>query len=235
MTTNPKLTSPALALPLLGLLVLLVGCNVVPTYTPPEYQNPAPASAPAAPVPGYDPVVGAPAQDPTLAPVVGGGSELDEIRIGEKLTIIFTDIPAPGLPPHEVTVSSDGTINLPYNQSLKAAGKSRQQVQQEIRAIYVPSYYRQMSVTIRAEDRFFTVGGEVRNPSRQLFVGTMTVLKAVAAVGGFTEFANKRRVDIIRSNGQKETIDAVKAQENPQQFDVPIYPGDQIYVHRRIL
>ena len=39
--------------------------------------------------------------------------------------------------------------------------------------------------------------------------------------------------DIIRSNGKKETIDAIKAQEDPRK-DLPIYPGDQIHVHRRI-
>lgn len=225
---QPVLFRLSLTLAAAVLALFAAGCNVVPTYTPPGSES-APAAQPSG---GGDPAPVAIAPfDPALTPVTGGG--IDEIRVGEKLTIIFSDTPPPGMPAHEVTVSSDGTISLPYNQSLKVSGKPRFQVQQEIRSIYVPSYYKQMSVTIRAEDRFFTVGGEVRNPSRQLFVGTMTVLKAIAAVGGFTEFADKRRVDIIRSNGNKEKVDAIKAQENPQQFDLQIYPGDQIYVHRR--
>jgi polysaccharide biosynthesis/export protein VpsN len=210
-------------------LFLAAGCNVVPTYTPPGYEAAAPATAPLGdPAPGTALPV-----DPSPTPAAEGIGRLDEIKVGEKLIIVMSDTPPPGLPQHQVSVSSDGMISLPFNQSIKAAGKPKLQLQQEIRSIYVPAYFKQMSVTIQTEDRFFTVGGEVRNPSRQLFVGTMSVLKAIAAVGGFTEFADKRRVDIIRSNGQKEKIDAIKAQENPQSLDVPIYPGDQIYVHRR--
>lgn len=215
----------------LGLALIAIGCGVVPTYTPPGYEvSEAAASVPSS----YDPATGAPAPVDIAVGQATGGS-IDKVRIGEKLVIVFSDTPAPGLPPHEVTVSSDGVISLPFNKSVAAAGKPKQELQQEIRAIYVPSYFRQMSVTIRTEDRFFTVGGEVRNPSRQLFVGTMTVLKAIASVGGFTDFGNKRRVDVTRANGQKETIDAIKAQENPQKFDVPIYPGDHIFVHRRLI
>jgi polysaccharide export outer membrane protein len=222
-----------LALALVGL-----GCNVVPTYTPPGYEaasagsTAAPASEGGVAIPPYVAPEGTGAPVPPIAPT-GSNEQLDMVRVGERLTIVFSDLPAPGLPNHEVTVSSDGMISLPFNQHVKAAGKSRQQLQQDIRSIYVPSYYKQMSVNVRADERVFTVGGEVRNPSRQVFVGTMTVLKAIASVGGFTDFADKRRVDITRSNGEKLTIDAVKAQENPQQFDVPIYPDDRIHVHRR--
>jgi protein involved in polysaccharide export with SLBB domain len=224
-------TGPALVLCALAVALLAAGCSVVPTYTPPGHEANTAAPSPAGSPPPSAVFPVDPAQ-PQAAPMAGG-SGLDTISIGEKLIIVMSDTPPPGVPPHEVTVSSDGMISLPFNQNIKAAGKPKLQLQQEIRAIYVPAYFKQMSVTIRTEDRFFTVGGEVRNPSRQLYIGTMTVLKAIAAVGGFTEFADKRRVDIIRSNGQKEKIDAIKAQENPQQFDTPIYPGDQIYVHRR--
>jgi len=213
-----------------GILLLVSGCSVVPTYTPPGYETAAPPSYPQASV---DP--SAPSAVPLDAPGVpsSGGTELDKIKVGDRLVIVISDTPPPGLPQHEVTVSSDGTIGLPHNKSINAAGKTRDALAQEIHELYVPSYYKNMTVTIRQEDRFFTVGGEVRNPSRQLYVGTMTVLKAIASVGGFTEFANKRKVDVTRSNGSRATVDAVQAQEKPTQFDIPIYPGDHIYVHRR--
>jgi len=62
------------------------------------------------------------------------------------------------------------------------------QLQDEIVAIYVPKYFQRMTVSIKTDDRFFSVLGEVRNPSRQQYVGQMTVLKAIASAGGFTEF-----------------------------------------------
>ena len=100
-------------------------------------------------------------------------------------------------------------------------------------ALYVPKFYLRLTVTIKTEDRFFSVGGEVRTPNRQVYIGEMTLLKAITAAAGFTEFADKKRIEIIRTNRKKEKVDWYKAQENPTKYDVPIYPGDQIHVPRR--
>src|ERR1051325_1014518 len=217
---GPVDVSLALAFLCLG---LVAGCSGIPTYTPEASQQPA-ATYTTAPATSGVPVAPGPN---------GYGAGLDQVHVGDKLVIIFSDTPQP-MVPFEETVRDDGMITLPHEKKIKAAGKGKGELADEIRALYVPGIYRKLTVSIKTEDRFFTVSGEVRTPNRLIFSGTMTLLKAIASAGGFTEFANKRRIDIIRTTGAKEKCDWIKAQENPNRYDVPIYPGDQIHVHRRI-
>jgi polysaccharide export outer membrane protein len=210
-------------------VVLLTGCGIIPTYVPPGYE-PAAAVPATVPAPATQPNPGSPAPPAAVLPAHDDTS--DTIHVGDKLIVTFADTVTP-VQPFDVTVREDGMITLIYNQKIKAAGKNRGQLEDEIRALYVPKIFKQLTVSLRPEDRFFTVGGEVRMPARQIYTGSMTVLKGIAAAGGFTEFANKRRVEIIRANGKKEKVDAVKAQEDPR-YDLPIYPGDQIFISRRI-
>jgi protein involved in polysaccharide export with SLBB domain len=60
----------------------------------------------------------------------------------------------------------------------------------------------------------------------------MTVLRAIASAGGFTDFANRDKIELRRPNGEKYLIKWKKALENPK-LDVPVYPGDQVTVHKR--
>lgn len=166
---------------------------------------------------------GAVAPDPTA----------DTLQVGNKLIITFADMPTP-IPPMEETIREDGMISLHLGQKIQAAGKKKGQLEEEIVALYVPKYYVRLSVSIKQEERFFTVGGEVRQPNRQVYLGRMTVLSAITAAGGFTEFADKKKIEVIRANRKKDKINWFKAQEDPQKYDLPIYPGDQIHVHRRL-
>jgi protein involved in polysaccharide export with SLBB domain len=86
---------------------------------------------------------------------------------------------------------------------------------------------------VKPGERFYTVGGEVVAKSRQLYVGQTTVLRAIVSCGDFTEFANKRKVEIIRADGTREVMDCVKARKNPK-FDRPVCPGDAIFVPRSL-
>jgi protein involved in polysaccharide export with SLBB domain len=78
------------------------------------------------------------------------------------------------------------------------------------------------------------VGGEVRNPARQIYFGDgMTVLKAIDTASGFTDFANRDKIELRRANGQKFTIKWKKALQDPK-LDLPVFPNDQITVHKRM-
>ena len=85
---------------------------------------------------------------------------------------------------------------------------------------------------VRLHDRFFYVDGQVKQPSRQEYRSDITVLGAIAAAGGFTDFANPKKVQVIRANNQKVTVNCEKAKENPV-LDLPIYPNDRVNVPRR--
>jgi protein involved in polysaccharide export with SLBB domain len=156
----------------------------------------------------------------------------DILHVGDLVVVVFSDLPTPALP-FEERVKDDGTITLLLNQTFQAAGKTRGDLEKEIRTRYVPRYYLNLTVTVKPQERYFYVEGEVRLPSRQPHPGDITVLKAIASAGGFTDFANKRKVRLMRGNGQTIIVNCVAVLENPQ-LDLPVYPNDKIHVPRRL-
>ncbi len=155
---------------------------------------------------------------------------IDEVRVGDRLTITFTDVPqAP--PPIEVRVPDSGEISLPLDVKVQAAGKKTGELAEEIRKKY-DAFYRRLSVNVRQDDRFFYVGGAVRKPDRHQYAGEMTLLGAIKAAGDFTDFARRTKVLVVRQDGTRVVVDCKKALKDPK-YDVPIYPNDNIYVPQR--
>jgi len=139
------------------------------------------------------------------------------------------------LDPIEQDIHDDGTINMPYIGRITAAGKSPSQLEKEITAAYVPSYYTHLSVTVLPLLRFFYVGGQVTGTAggRIQYSGPITILGAIQAAGDFTPFANKRKVQITRFGTKKiEFENCVDALKHPEK-DLWVHPGDMIWVGRR--
>jgi protein involved in polysaccharide export with SLBB domain len=178
---------------------------------------------------------GSSAGDPSSGP---GGSKprpefSDKLRKEDLVDIKFSNNPTP---PQDVAerIKEDGSINLPLIGAVQAEGKTAGQLQKEIQERYVPQFFRRLTVTIRTENRVFYVDGEVVRPDRYAYSGEITLLQAIASAGGFSDFASRRRVALVRSTGEKLVIDALKAKDSPT-LDVPILPGDTINVPRRSL
>jgi protein involved in polysaccharide export with SLBB domain len=158
----------------------------------------------------------------------------DEIRIGDRLKISLLDIPQPEAD-KEFDVRSDGTVNLQLLGSMKAVGKKFGEFEREVQKAYVDKkYFARITVVVKPDVRFYTVAGAVNSPTRTVYVGQTTVLRAIATCGDFTEFANRKKVEITRANGQKEIINCDKARRDPR-FDRPICPGDYIFVPKSVL
>lgn len=162
---------------------------------------------------------------------VGNGVS-DKLRIGDLVKVSFSgNIQSPM--EQEERIKDDGFINLQFIGPVKAEGKSPGDLQREIQEAYVPKYYTRLTVTVRTENRFFYVDGEVRGPGRWQYAEEITVLRAVAAAGGFTDFAARTRVELVRAGtGERILVDARKAKSNPK-LDLVVFPGDQIFVPRR--
>jgi polysaccharide export outer membrane protein len=169
---------------------------------------------------------------PAANPPAAGLDNPDLLRTGDNLSIFFSDLPAPQ-PPFEGPVKEDGTITLLQNQTFQAAGKTRGALEREIRERYVPRFFVTMTVTIKQQDRFYFVGGEVKTPGRQIYLGKMTVIKAIQSAGDFTDFAKKRDVELTRVDGRRVIVDCIKAQRDPV-LDLEVFPGDRIHVPRRL-
>jgi protein involved in polysaccharide export with SLBB domain len=200
--------------------VMLIGCAS-------SYNDPVFSENPVAPSPT---MTGSP--DDT----VSSGADAARFHIGETVTVTFSGIDEPELlqmPASNQTINEDGTISLPYIGSVKAVGKTPGELQNDIHDLYVPKYYVRLTISVNSPDRIFYVGGEVKTPGRQLYVGVTTVTKAIQAAGDFTDFANRGKVWLVRADGQRIKVNCNKALEDPSQ-DLPVYPGDQIQVPRRL-
>jgi polysaccharide export outer membrane protein len=170
---------------------------------------------------------------PAIQTQVGGEDSLETLRVGDRIRIIYLDIPTPP-PAVEQVIPEDGKLTLHMGVAYNFAGKKRNQVEREIEDIYVNDrrIYKKVTVVIEKQATFISVGGEVRSPSSIVHRGDLTVLSAIDAAGGFTEFAKRTRVIITRgSNKQQITVNAKKAIVNPS-LNLMLYPGDTVYVPR---
>lgn len=201
---------------------------------------------------GFSEVPGLEATSPAAAPSINqvaagtpgassGGTNTDLsgeiIKPGDVLLITFADLPKDAqLPAFDQRVKDDGTITLIYNRTFSAAGKRTGDLEKEIHDFYVPAYFINLTVTVRisGESRFYYVDGEVRAPGKFPYVNGITVTKAIASAGGFTDFASKRKVKLIRAGGRQQTINCNKVLDHPE-LDPLVFPDDKIHVPRRIL
>ena len=194
---------------------------------------------------GFDPLKDTrnPAQVASVAPVVpvtnaGGnvsrtGDTFNVFRVGDPIMVTFSDLPSETqIKPIEDTIKEDGTITLIYNQKFVAVGKTAGQLQDEIRTNYVPAYFRNLTITVKTQDRVFTVGGEVKTPNRYIYNGYTTVLRAIDTAGGFTDYARKTRIILTRANGTQITVNGKEAQKHHEK-DPEVYPGDRVDVSKR--
>ncbi len=79
------------------------------------------------------------------------------------------------------------------------------------------------------------VNGEVKNPGPFPFDRDMTLLRAITRAGGFTQWANKAKVDILRTEKGASKVIHVDAGdvEKGKIPDVPLLPNDQVVVRER--
>jgi polysaccharide export outer membrane protein len=104
-------------------------------------------------------------------------------------------------------VRPDGMISLPLVGEIEATGKTAPELQAEITSklrVFIEDPV--VSVIVKAiNSPKISVFGEVRKPDVFPIKQRMTVLNAIALAGGFTEFAKRGRVIVIRagSSGQE--------------------------------
>jgi protein involved in polysaccharide export with SLBB domain len=129
------------------------------------------------------------------------------------------------------TVDANGAINLPYINKIQAAGLTPAQVARSIEDSYrVGKIFTNPNITITMAptSRFVNVGGSVRTPSRVPFTEDMTLLAAINAAGGFNDFADQKRVRLLRGNEVK-MYDVRQFRRDPS-LDVKLQPGDRVEV-----
>ena len=213
-----KLFWKASSLGLFGCGLLFAGAIFTGCYSSPIdpvfSDNPTPPVMTGSPLTGYT------------------AADVPRFHVGDTVIVSLSGLPTP-IEPHQEPIKEDGTITMPDIGHVQAAGKTAGELQNEIYNLYVPKLYRHLTVTINPGERVYYVTGEVKQPGRQLYVGQMTVTKAITTAGDFTDFANHKKVWLIRANGQRIKVNCNKAIQDSSQ-DPQVYPNDQIQVPRRI-
>lgn len=224
--------------------LLFAGCghlyyadpNPTSPYVFPGQSSTPPAMAQTPSVqPGPALVSSNPAFVPGAASSASGPSAnafAEDLRIGDAVTVSFSDIPAPGILPITQRIGNDGQISLPYNVKVTAAGKTAAQLQEAIRSAYVPAIYIHMTASVASEERVFFVEGEIKTPGRLPYKGQMTVLRAITSAGSFTDFANRKKIELRRATGEKLFINWFKANEDPK-LDLPVFPNDLLIIRKK--
>jgi protein involved in polysaccharide export with SLBB domain len=187
-------------------------------------------SVPPAPVPPAGPMAGqqgVPAPSPTI-------DTSDLLRGGDTLIIRLTGVPTQDQGIFEVKIDESGKISMPHIGSLMAANTTTVELKKLIESTYLKEeIFTNPNVTVDLkEQRFVDVTGEVRMPQRVPYTKDLTALGAVAACGGFTDFANRRRVRLTQG-GVTQEFNAKEIQAD-QGRDIRLKPNDKIQVDRSI-
>ena len=151
----------------------------------------------------------------------------DALRVGELLVIEFSGRERSAAPARGA--DQDGRPNHPaeHRGRWKLPAKPAGDLEDAIHNLYVPNYYRYLTVIVRNEGRFFYVKGQVRNPNQYPYIKEMTVLKAIAVAGDFTDFAKKTKVLVTRADGRKVTVNCIKAMRDDRSIcrSIPTIPS----------
>ncbi len=123
-----------------------------------------------------------------------------------------------------ILVGDNGRITYPFLGELKVTGKTSNQVEQMILSGLKPDYLVDPRVAVSVvKYRPFFLNGEVKRSGGVAFQPGLTLRKAIALAGGFTERANKKEMLVI-SDGDPEF------KERKVGLDYRVQPGDIITV-----
>lgn len=132
-------------------------------------------------------------------------------------------------------VDGSGRITLPIAGEVAVAGLSPAQAGDRIVEQFKRGYVREPRVSVNIEDaksQYVTVEGEVRKPGNLPIVSGMTLLRAIAAAEGATEFARLREVVIHRKVNGKQMVALydLSAIRRAAYQDPVLYPQDVVVV-----
>ena len=211
-------------------MVILLAAAAAATAQTPSASGPAPggtAGSPPTAVPNL------PAADgrPEPAPAASAAGADYRLVNGDKLRIEVYREPQLS---HSLQIRPDGKISLPLAGDLVAAGQTPAGLRDAITTA-LKEYVTNPVVTVivvETEMPTISVMGEVNEPGSVPLKGRMTVIEALAAAGGFKDFANTKNITIRRPTAtgvqriKFNYKEAVKADSEP----VYVQAGDVIIV-----
>ena len=132
-------------------------------------------------------------------------------------------------------VQEDGTIDFPLLGRIPVSGKTQAQVAALLEEALADGYLRNPHVTVvltGRENLEVSVLGQVQQPGTFPYVEQLSLVQAISDAGGLTELAYRRRVKLTRKTaaGVRTFEVSVKAITDGREQDIPLQPGDIIFV-----
>lgn len=164
---------------------------------------------------------------------------------GDKLSFQIVEDREPQ--PKSLLVTDSGELDVPYLGRLNVSGKTCKQLGEELKALLEKDYYYRATVMLGLDQVSRTLGrvyvvGQVRNQGAiEIPTGeNFTASKAILRSGGFGDFANKKKVKLVRTNadGQKQTIEInmqAILEEGKTEKDVTLQADDFLIVPQRLV
>jgi polysaccharide biosynthesis/export protein len=168
-----------------------------------------------------------------------------KLRAGDRIAFqILEDRDAP----KSLVVADSGELDFPYIGRVAAVDKTCKQLARELKTRLEQEFYYRATVIIALDvaNKFLGrvyVWGQVRNQGPiDVAVGeNLTVGKAILRAGGFADFANKKRVKIVRGGSEfaaKQTFELNMAEileGGKTEKDAVLQPDDFIIVPSRLI
>lgn len=165
---------------------------------------------------------------PTEKSVVGPGDVFGMEIVGEKEL------------PREYQIASDGTVELPYLQTVQVAGLEPQEIARLIRKLLIEKQIlNDPSVIVQVKEynsRRVTIMGQVAKPGTFPYTSGLTLIQALSQAGGVTGIGNLDRVNLTRrvGNGSRTVVISIATIMEGRSADIPLQSGDRIFVHERM-
>jgi protein involved in polysaccharide export with SLBB domain len=169
-----------------------------------------------------------------------------KLRVGDRISFqIVEDRDAP----KSLVITDSGEVDMPYLGRVSAVDKTCKQLADELKTQLEKEYYYRATVIValdvanRVLGRVYVWGQVHSQGAIELTVNeNLTVGTAILRAGGFGDFANKKKVKLIRGGGPdgaaKQTIELNMVEileKGKVEKDVPLQPNDFIIVPSRLI
>lgn len=185
-----------------------------------------------APAGGNPPASAAPASAPAAAPAAAASD--DSYIIGSSDTLNVTVWKEPTLS-GPLLVRPDGKISMPLMGDIQASGLKPMTLASQI-SEKLKKFIKDPEVSVvvtSVHNNYVYLLGEVGKKGPVVMTPNMTLLEAISSGGGLTDFANKKKIYILRTvNGKQQRIpvDYKKALKGDESYNLSLQPGDTIVV-----
>ena len=163
-----------------------------------------------------------------LNPVLASEDSLVDYRLGsgDLINIVVFGESDLSL---EVRLSDAGTVSYPFLGELKVKGLTSRDLEHLLTEGLKGDYLVEPRINVSvAEYRQFFIAGEVASPGGFEYSPGLTLRKAIALAGGFTERASKSKMYVIAGSGNE------KGNDNKVQMSLSdlVKPGDTITIEQ---